>query len=89
MNKKLPQFAIPEHIRCNTHLPIGQQLPELEERLVFKIIAFSQIRKCEYKHVQMGLMGSIINVLVNMDIIQKALPQCINETTTIAISLKR
>ena len=37
----------------------------------------------------MGLAGSIINVPVQMDIVQKSLPQSINNTITIAIALKR
>ena len=37
----------------------------------------------------MCLTGSIINVPVQMDIVQKALPQSINNTITIAIALKR
>jgi hypothetical protein len=37
----------------------------------------------------MGLTGSIINVHVHMDIVQKSLPQFMDETMTIAIALKR
>jgi hypothetical protein len=37
----------------------------------------------------MGLTGSIINVPVHMDIVQKELPHFVNETTTIAVALKR
>ena len=37
----------------------------------------------------MGLIGLIINVHVHMDIVQKALPQFMNNTMTIAIALKR
>jgi hypothetical protein len=36
----------------------------------------------------MGLTRSIINVPVHMDIVQKALPQSMDETMTIAIALK-
>ena len=70
-------------------LPIVARLSELEERLVSIIIAFEQIRQCRYKQAQMGLTGSIINVLVNMEIIHKALPQSMDETTTIAVALKK
>jgi hypothetical protein len=37
----------------------------------------------------MGLTGSIINVLVQLDVVQKALPQFMNETMTIVVVLKR
>ena len=37
----------------------------------------------------MGLTGTIINVHVHMDSIQRALPQLVNETITIAIALNR
>jgi predicted DNA-binding helix-hairpin-helix protein len=37
----------------------------------------------------MGLIGSIINMLVHMDIVQKALPQSMDETMTITIAFKR
>ena len=87
--KKNLQFAVPEHIRHNMRLPIVQWILELEERLVSIRIEFEKIRQCGYKWAQMGLIGSIINVPVTTEIIQKALPQCINETTIILVSLKR
>jgi hypothetical protein len=52
-------------------------------------IAFSQIRPWGYKRPQMGLTGSIINVLVQLDVVQKALQQFINNTITIVVALKR
>ena len=88
-NGKLPQFAVSEQIRCNTPLHTVETLSELEERLVSLRIAFAQIRKWGYKRSQMGLVGSIINVHVHMDVIQRELPQFVNETMTIAIALKR
>jgi hypothetical protein len=33
--------------------------------------------------------GSIINVPIHMDVVQKALPQSMNETLTIVVSLKQ
>jgi hypothetical protein len=62
---------------------------ELEERLVYLRIAFAQIRPWGYKLPQMGLTGSIINVHVQLDVVQKALPQFINNTITIIVALKR
>jgi hypothetical protein len=44
-NRKLPQFAVTEHIRHNTHLPITQALLELEEICVSIRIEFAQIRQ--------------------------------------------
>ena len=64
-------------------------LSELEERLVSLRIYFAQIRQWGYKRSQMGLTGTIINVPVHMDVIQRSLPQFVNETMTIAIALKR
>jgi hypothetical protein len=52
-------------------------------------IAFAQIRPWGYKRPQMGLTGSIINVPVQLDVVQKALPQFISETMTIVVALKR
>ena len=37
----------------------------------------------------MGLTGSIINVHVQLDVVQKALPQFISDTMTIVVALKR
>ena len=37
----------------------------------------------------MGLTGTIINVPIHMDVIQRALPQFVDETMTIEIALKR
>ena len=37
----------------------------------------------------MGLTGSIINVPVQLDVVQKVLPQYINNTITIVVALKR
>jgi aspartate ammonia-lyase len=37
----------------------------------------------------MGLVGSIINVLVHMDVVQKSLPQFMDKTLTIVVALKR
>ena len=88
-NGKLPLFATPEHIRRNIPLSLVGTLSELEERLVSLQIAFAQIRQWGHKRSQMGLAGSIINVPVHMDIVQKALPQSIDDTMTIAIALKR
>jgi hypothetical protein len=85
----MPQFATPEQIRCNTPLPDVSTLTELEERLVSLRIAFAQIRPWGYKRPQMGLTGSIINVHVQLDVVQKALPQFINDTMTIVVALKR
>ena len=87
-NAKLPRFATPEQIRRNKTLQIVTTLSELEERLVALRIPFAQIRQCGNKQSQMGLTGSIINVPVQMDIVQKALPQFINNTMIIAIALK-
>lgn len=87
-NAKLPHFATPEQIRRNNPLQIVTTLSELEERLVALRIFFSQIRQCGYKRSQMGLTGSIINVPVHMDIVQKSLPQFMNNTMTISIALK-
>jgi hypothetical protein len=43
-NGKLPQFAMPDQIRCNTPLLDVSALIELEERLVSLRIEFAQIR---------------------------------------------
>ena len=88
-NGKLPQFATPEQIRCNISLPTVNILSDLEERLVSLRIAFAQIRQWGHRRSQIGLTGSIINVLVHMEIVQKALPQYLNDTMTIAVALKR
>jgi hypothetical protein len=70
-------------------LPVTSTLSELEERLVSLRIAFAQLRQWGYKRSQMGLTGSIINVHVHIDIVQKTLPHFVNETTTITVALKR
>jgi hypothetical protein len=88
-NGKLPQFATPDQIRCNTTLADANALAELKERLVSLQIAFAQIRPWGYKRPQMGLTGSIINVSVQLDVVQKALPQSIKNTITIGVALKR
>jgi hypothetical protein len=37
----------------------------------------------------MGLTGSIINVPVQLDVVQKSLPQFISDTMKIVVALKR
>jgi hypothetical protein len=37
----------------------------------------------------MGLTGSIINVLIQLDVVQNAFPQFISDTMTIVVALKR
>jgi hypothetical protein len=46
---KLPQFATPDQIICNTSLEYVSALTELEEILVSLRISFSQIRPWGYK----------------------------------------
>jgi hypothetical protein len=87
-NGKLSKFATPEQIRCNMPLLMVKTLSELEERLVSLWIAFAQIRQWGYKWSQLGLTGSIINVPVQMDVVQKSLPQFMDETLTIEVALK-
>jgi hypothetical protein len=70
-------------------LPMVKTLSKLEERLVSLRIAFAQIRQWGYKRSQLGLTGSIINVPVQMDVVQIALPQSMDGTLTIAVALKR
>ena len=62
---------------------------ELEERLVSLQISFAQIKPWGYKRPQMGLTGSIINVLVQLDVVQKALSQFISDIVTFDVALKR
>lgn len=53
-------------------------------------ISFAQIRECSgCKQSETGLTRSIINVLGHMDVMQKALPQYLSYTMTIAVALKR
>jgi hypothetical protein len=88
-NGKLPHIATPDQIRCNTPLPYVNTLTQLEERLVSLRIAFAQIRLWGYKRPQMGLTGSIINVLVQLDVVKKSLAQFIKEKMTIVVAFKR
>ena len=73
-NGKLPQFAVPEQIRRNTPLHTMATLSELEERPVSLRISFEKIRQWGYKLSQMGLIGTIINVPVHIDVIERAIP---------------
>ena len=88
-NGKLSQFTTPKQIRANRWLPLVATLSKLGKVFVSLRIGFAQMRQWGYKLSRMGLMGSIINVLVHMDIVQKTLPRFKDETTTIAIPLKR
>jgi len=88
-NEKLPQFATPDQIRCNTPLLDVSTLTKLEERLVSLQIAFAQIKPWGYERPQMGLTWSIINVHVQLDVVQKVMPQFMNKTMMIFVDLKR
>lgn len=66
-----------------------QMLTQLEERLLSLRIAFAQIWELGHRRSQVGLTGSIINVPVDTNVIQRALPLPTTSTTTIAVSLKR
>ena len=85
----LPKYATPQNIRMNNALQYVYQLTQLEECLVSLRIAFAQIWELGYKRSQVGLTGSIINVPVDTNVVQRALPLSTNNTTTIAVSLKR
>jgi hypothetical protein len=73
----------------NDSTDVVHSLTTLEERLVSLRIAFAQIRQLGYKRAQYGLNGTIINVSVDFDKVQVALPRQIDETKTIAVRLKR
>lgn len=56
-------------------------MTSLEERLVSLCITFAQIRQLGYKRAQYGLNGTIINVPIDFDKVQQALPRQIDETS--------
>ena len=64
-------------------------MTELEERIVSQRIAFAQIRQWGYKWSQIGVTCTIINVHVHMDFIQRELPQFVDETMTIATTIRK
>ena len=80
---------MPWNIKHNPQIEIVQLLTSLEERLVSLHIAFAQIRQLGFKISQFGLIGTIINVPVDIDKVQHALPREINDNKTIAVKLKR
>lgn len=82
-------FATPWNIRRNKQIDIVHSLTGLEERLVSLRISFAQIRQLGYKRAQYGLNGTIINVHVDFNRVQQALPRHIDETKIIAIRIKR
>lgn len=64
-------------------------LSQLEERLVSLRIPFAQIWQLGYKKSQIGLIGSIIKVSINIDFIQTTSPRSTDETSTIIVALQR
>ena len=83
----MPKFVVPINIRKNGPINNVQMLTQLEEHLVSLRIAFSQIWEVGYKKSQLGLRGSIISVLVNIDTIQNALPLSLSNTSIVVVSL--
>ena len=86
---KLPTYSTPKNIRINKPIQDVWILSQLEEWLVLMRIVFAQIWELRYKTSQVGLIGSIINVPMNMNIIQNALPQATNSTKTTVLACKR
>lgn len=86
---KILEYATPDYIQTNKPLWYVTMLSQLEERLLTLRIIFSQIWQLGYKKSQIGSIGSIKNVLVDIDVIQTTLPCSTDETSTIVIALKR
>ena len=84
-------FTVQKKFQRNKPIRIVKELNELEERLIALRLAFPQIRELgqRYKKPQLGLTGGVINVPNDISRIQHALPRDINETSTIAIALKK
>ena len=61
----------------------------LETRLVSCQISFAEIWQLGYKRAQYGLNGRIINVPVDFDKVQQALPRQMDEARTIVVWLKK
>ena len=85
----VPKFATLENIGTNNHLQHVKCLSQLKERLVFLRISFAQIWEPGHGRSQMDPIGSIKNVPVNLNFVQKALPLSLNNTLAIVVSLKR
>lgn len=67
--KTIPKFFVPIDVRKNDPINNVQVLTQLEEHLMSSRIAFVQIYKLGYKKSQIGLIGSNINIPINIDII--------------------
>jgi hypothetical protein len=68
-----------------------QDLSPLEERVVSPFINFMQIRplKLFALNAQLGLKGSVVNIPIDINEMQKALPRKFIEMSTVQIKLRR
>ena len=85
------KFTVEKKFKRNKPIRIVKELNELEERLIALRLSFLQIRELgqRFKKPQLGLTGGVINVPTDVSRIQHALPRDINETSTIAIAIKK
>ena len=61
----------------------------MEEILLAPRMDFSQIRKLGYKRSNIGLTGTIINVLASLDRVKTTLPRYIDDYMIVSVMLKR
>ena len=73
---------VPECIKC---------LSSLEERMVAPILSFMQIRPLKRfaLNPQLGMKGSVINIMIEFDEMLQVLPRCFNKMATIQVKLKQ
>lgn len=85
---KLSRFALLAMENLNTPIPIVDSLNHVEARLVSIRIPFAQIRQLSHNG-QLGLRGTIINVMADVQRAQTVLPRFCHLESSVLVGIKR
>ena len=71
--------------------PCIQLLNSLEQRMVSPIIPFMQLRPLKQYALnpQLGMKGSVVNILIDLDEMLQVLPRSFDQMATVEVKLKR
>jgi hypothetical protein len=81
-------MSLQEYMNNLPNMNVVSSLNKIGEPLVSPRLAFAQIYQLK-GYGQYGIHGSIVNVLVNLDLIQNVLPQLPHDSSIIVVYLKR
>ena len=87
-HKTLSRFATLASKNFNDPIALVDSLNHIEARLISIRIPFTQIRQLSYNG-QLGLRGTIVNVMADLDRAQTSLPRFCDLESTVLVGIKR